>query len=247
VAANQAAEEARAQAERMKTELEEQLTSIEEDRRDILNRARQQARTELSQIRSQLHTISKALKAQARPQQLAEARAKVEEVKETIQPPEPPLKLYPIDRDKLRVGQSVWVDELRQKGEITAFLDADEVEIGVGKFRVRAKVDYLELVDEEPPQRREDTYMALAPRAAPPLSLQLRGMRAEDAIPELIKYLDNASLAHLPEVRIVHGKGTGTLRRLVREELQKHPLVASHRPGLPEEGGNGVTVAELAE
>ena len=247
VAANQAAEEARAQAERTKTELEEQLTSIEEDRREILNRARQQARTELSQIRSQLHTISKALRAQARPQQLAEARAKVEEVKETIQPPEPPLKLYPIDRDKLRVGQCVWVDELRQKGEITAFLDADEVEIGVGKFRVRAKVDYLELVDEEPPQRREDTYMALAPRAAPPLSLQLRGMRAEDAIPELIKYLDNASLAHLPEVRIVHGKGTGTLRRLVREELQKHPLVASHRPGLPKEGGNGVTVVELAE
>lgn len=247
VAANQAAEEARAQAERTKTELEEQLTSIEEDRRDILNRARQQARMELSQIRSQLHTISKALRSQVRPQQLAEAKAKVEDVKEAIQPPEPPLKLYPIDRDKLRLGQSVWVDELRQKGEITAFLDADEVEIGVGKFRVRAKVDYLELVDEEPPQRREETYIALAPRAAPPLSLQLRGMRAEDAIPELIKYLDNAYLAHLSEVRIVHGKGTGTLRRLVREELQKHPLVASHRPGLPKEGGNGVTVAELAE
>lgn len=247
VAANQAAEEARAQAERTKTEMEEQLTSIEEDRREILNQARQQARMELSQIRSQLHTISKALRSQVRPQQLAEAKAKVEEVKEAMQPPEPPLKLYPIDRDKLRVGQSVWVDELRQKGEITAFLDADEVEIGVGKFRVRAKVDYLELVEEEPPQRREDTYMALGPRAAPPLSLQLRGMRAEDAIPELIKYLDNAYLAHLSEVRIVHGKGTGTLRRLVREELQKHPLVASHRPGLPKEGGSGVTVAELAE
>lgn len=247
VAANQAAEEARAQAERTKTELEEQLTSIEEDRRDILNRARQQARTELSQIRSQLHTISKALRSQVRPQQLAEAKAKVEDVKEAMQPPEPPLKLYPIDRDKLRLGQSVWVDELRQKGEITAFLDADEVEIGVGKFRVRAKVDYLELVEEEPQERREESFMAVAPRVAPPLSLQLRGMRAEDAIPELIKYVDNAYLAHLSEVRIVHGKGTGTLRRLVREELQKHPLVASHRPGLPKEGGNGVTVAELAE
>jgi len=247
VAANQAAEEARAQAERTKTELEEQLTSIEEDRREILNRARQQARMELSQIRSQLHTISKALRPQVGPQQLVEARARVEEVKETIQPPEPPLKLYPIDRDKLRVGQCVWVDELRQKGEITAFLDADEVEIGVGKFRVRAKVEYLELVEEEPQEQREESFMAVAPRAAPPLSLQLRGVRAEDAIPELIKYLDNAYLAHVSEVRIVHGKGTGTLRRLVREELQKHPLVASHRPGLPEEGGNGVTVAELAE
>jgi DNA mismatch repair protein MutS2 len=247
VAANQAAQEARAEAERMKQELEDQLMKIEEDRREILNRARHQARIELGQVRKELHHISKAAKPQARPQHLVEARTKLKELEEAVPPPEPPVKPLPIDRGKLELGTSVWVRELRQKGEITDFLSEEEVEVGVGKFRVKARLDDLELVEEEPPRKREETLIVSPPPTPTPMSLQLRGQRAEEAIIELGKYLDRAYMARLPMVRIVHGKGTGTLRRAVREELENHPLVASHRPGGPEEGGDGVTIAELIE
>ena len=77
------------------------------------------------------------------------------------------------------------------------------------------------------------------------MELHLRGMRAEDALDELDRYVDRAYRAGLPYVRIVHGKGTGTLRRLVREQLASNPLVVSYQTAASNEGGEGVTVAKL--
>ena len=118
------------------------------------------------------------------------------------------------------------------------------MEVGVGKFRVKARIEDLELVSEEPESQREEIYVSVTP-SAPPSSLHLRGWRAEEALQELEKYLDQATLAHLGKVRIVHGKGTGVLRRLVRERLRHHPLVSGYRSGSPEEGGEGVTIVDL--
>jgi DNA mismatch repair protein MutS2 len=70
-------------------------------------------------------------------------------------------------------------------------------------------------------------------------------MRADEALAKLDKYLDRAYLAGLPYVRIVHGKGTGTLRKLARDLMSEHPLVAEIRAAEPHEGGEGVTVARL--
>jgi DNA mismatch repair protein MutS2 len=78
------------------------------------------------------------------------------------------------------------------------------------------------------------------------VELDLRGQRVEEALLEVDKYLDDAFLTGLPFVRIVHGKGTGTLRQAVRQQLHKHPLVNSYRSGEQGEGGSGVTVAYLA-
>jgi len=247
VSARQATEQARAEAERTKAALDEELTGVDEERREILNRARQQARLELAEVRRALQAVSKSLKAQPKPQTRSQAKAKLKEVEEVIEPPEPPLRRYPIDKARLRVGQSVWVEDLRQRGQITTLLDEEEAEIALGRFRVKVRLDDLELLQDEVETRAEDTYLAATPRVPPPTALQVRGQRVEEALIELDKYLDRVYLARLPEVRIVHGKGTGTLRQVVREELQRHPLVASYRPGLPEEGGNGVTVAEMIE
>ena len=75
--------------------------------------------------------------------------------------------------------------------------------------------------------------------------VHLRRLTVDEALIKLDKYLNDAFIAGLYQVRVVHGKGTGTLREMVRRQMAKHPLVKSHRPGGYGEGGNGVTIVEL--
>jgi len=76
--------------------------------------------------------------------------------------------------------------------------------------------------------------------------LHLRRLNVDEALIRLDRYLNDAFIAGLPTVRLIHGKGTGTLRQAVREELKTHPLVKSFRPAELEDGGNGATIVELA-
>lgn len=74
----------------------------------------------------------------------------------------------------------------------------------------------------------------------------LRHLTVDEALLKLDQYLNSAFMAGLYQVKVIHGKGTGTLRQVVREQLAKHPLVKSYRPGGYGEGGAGVTIVELA-
>jgi len=76
--------------------------------------------------------------------------------------------------------------------------------------------------------------------------VRLRQLTVDEALLKLDQYLHDAFMAGLYQVRVVHGKGTGTLRQAVREKLAEHPLVQSYRPGEYGEGGEGVTIVELA-
>jgi len=78
-----------------------------------------------------------------------------------------------------------------------------------------------------------------------PMSLDLRGARVEEALTALERYLEDASLAGLARVSVIHGLGTGALRDAVRSDAAAHPLVRAVRPGERGEGGDGVTVVEL--
>ena len=75
----------------------------------------------------------------------------------------------------------------------------------------------------------------------------LRHLTVDEALLKLEQYLNDAFMDGFYQVRVVHGKGTGTLRRVVRERLSTHPLVKSYRPGGYGEGGAGVTIAQLAD
>ena len=76
--------------------------------------------------------------------------------------------------------------------------------------------------------------------------VHLRRLTVDEALLKLDKYLNDAFMAGFSCVRVVHGKGTGTLRRIVQQELSHHPLVKSYRLGNYGEGGGGVTVVELS-
>ena len=77
--------------------------------------------------------------------------------------------------------------------------------------------------------------------------VHLRRLTVDEALLKLDQYLNDAFMAGLHQVTVVHGKGTGTLRQAVREQLAKHPLVKAYRPGGYGEGGAGVTIVELAQ
>jgi DNA mismatch repair protein MutS2 len=84
-------------------------------------------------------------------------------------------------------------------------------------------------------------------RNGAPRELHLLGRTTDEARTAVEKFLDDALLAGYDSVRVVHGKGTGALRRAVEELLRGHPLVARFRPGGAGEGGSGATVVDLAE
>jgi len=82
---------------------------------------------------------------------------------------------------------------------------------------------------------------------APINELRLRHLTVDEALPKLDQFLHDTFMAGLIQVKVIHGKGTGTLRQTVRRVLAKHSLVKSFRPGGYGEGGEGVTIAELAD
>jgi DNA mismatch repair protein MutS2 len=145
------------------------------------------------------------------------------------------------------VGDTVWVADLNATGQVLA-LDGDAAEVQVGAFRVRTRLTSVELRHKAAatPRETSDERVTMPPAPVVDLELHLRGLRVEEALPRLEKYLDDASRARVPFVRIVHGKGTGTMRRAVREHLREHPLVVSFRSGEQGEGDTGVTVVNFA-
>ena len=124
-----------------------------------------------------------------------------------------------------------------------------EIEVQAGQTRIKLGLEGVEKVVPSS-SGAAPTYVPLIkppPIKVVPPELMMLGKRAEEVEPMLNKYLDDASLSALTQVRIVHGSGTGILRQIVREMLYSHPLVKSFRPGEKGEGGNGVTIVKLGK
>jgi len=132
----------------------------------------------------------------------------------------------------------------------------------VGVMRVRARLADLELPTPSgatmmirPPAsvgreggkaKATDKKAAVGLPEPPGMELDVRGLRADEALESLERYLDSAFLAGLPFVRIIHGKGTGRLREVIRNFLRDNPQIRSFEAGKEQEGGEGVTVVKLA-
>jgi DNA mismatch repair protein MutS2 len=147
---------------------------------------------------------------------------------------------------RIGIGDSVWLADMKMWGTVLSLKEEDQVEVQVGHTKL---ITGLWTIDrtKQPGAEASPTPLTLKRQPAKPTSMELdlRGKRAEQAGIELDRYLNDASLAHLRQVRIIHGFGTGAVRQIVRDTLSSHPLVKSFRSGEREEGGDGVTVAML--
>jgi DNA mismatch repair protein MutS2 len=158
------------------------------------------------------------------------------------------------DEDRgFRPGDRVAVLRTGQEGTVsTAQPGRNEIEVQIGPFKTRVKIADVRLVARaedaapEPGPSGSPVRIERSGAPAPSVEFDMRGWRVEEVIHELERYINDAYMANLPFVRIIHGKGTGALRQAVREELATNPLVSGFRPAEPREGGEGVTVAQLA-
>lgn len=243
------AEIAQRDAEQRAAEARRIARETEQARADILDRAHAEAQAEIELARQELNRLRQEWRAVSLARDfVAGEQAKLDDLAKELPTTEKPVipAPLPVEPGEIRAGDFVWVARLQQAGQVLA-RDASGADVQVGNFRVRLKAN--ELGDKVAPP-----MSAFVPRTSevklpeadnPGVEVSLRGMRADDALDVLEKYLDRAYLAGLPYVRIVHGKGTGTLRKLARDLLRQHPLVAQIREAEAHEGGEGVTIAKM--
>jgi DNA mismatch repair protein MutS2 len=230
--------------------LREQLASIEEARRAVLNEAREQAQAELEALRNDIRKLrnqmGKGSSQHSRFVQEAEkairARKEAEKRLSESVTPEPERISGPP-----QPGDLVWVESLFSSGEVEDVWDEEhEAEVRVGSFRIKLPFDHFEITARPRPQPAGPRRAARTTASnSPGMELDMRGMRVEEGLEALDSYIDAAYLAELPWVRLIHGKGTGVLRKVVHDFLRRHPVIASYRLGEAGEGGDGVTIAKF--
>jgi len=258
----QRAMEVRADAEKYRDRLAAELRAFEEQRDEAWQAAREAIEAELRQVRNEVRRLRDESRSVAASRRwLEEAERRLQEARASL-PAVPPGKPagHPAPAAeqvaRLQPGDVVRVRSVGLTGEILSIDEEDQTaEVQVGGFRMQA--DLAELTREkraagngegQPARPAYESRGASlpAPRDVS-LELDMRGWRAADVGERLDRYLNDAYLAGLPWVRIIHGKGTGALRQAVRDTLKGHKLVASFSSASATEGGEGVTIVRLQE
>lgn len=252
------AERLKLETEQMKTKSEAYYAEIKCEREKAVRSARAEAQAiidnarrvsnevqdELKQLRKQMRDAadvqgSNEKQAELR-RKLNEAEAEFSEQKTTPERPAPSREI--------KVGDTVEILKFGTKATVLAINKDGSYQLQAGIMKVTAQPNEVYLIEETQQQvkkiiersRREFRNTATA------TELDLRGMNADEAIATLSVFLDSAMLANLAQVRIIHGKGTGVLRKAVHEELKRNRAVKKYRLGIYGEGEDGVTIAELA-
>ena len=163
-----------------------------------------------------------------------------------------PENYKPVTADMLKVGDLVKVLSLGQNGTILSLPDGKgEISVQVGNLKVNAALKNIMLLSQskkkEPEKLPKTKYASLYKDKARNISLSInvRGKMLEEALAEVDKYIDDAFMAKLEKVTIIHGRGEGILRRGIQEMLSKNKHIKEFRDGHFNEGGNGVTVVSL--
>jgi len=258
------AEISRSEARRMERQLREKLEQIEDERLEILEKARQTAEEEVDKLEQELLELRKELARARQPlDALKSIEEKVEDIQQEVRTPEVRNTKHAYQEEQpFRLGEKVLVRSLGMQAVITA-ISENELEVQIGNLRVRAASHDVQRpgesakLKEEPDKTKMRTNVrkalqnmddakSISPSTlhpSPGMELDIRGQMAEDALTGLQNFIESAYLSGMPFIRIIHGKGTGKLRQVVRESLSKNQYVDRWESGIEREGGEGVTVA----
>lgn len=233
----------RDEAEALQTRLEREQREYAERKQTIINDAREEARATLAKANSLIENTVREIRAGASNDQVREMRRAIEEARAGAAP----VAESPAGLDTgFHRGDSVRLRGGTQIGE----LDTDPDEKGnavvvFGNIRMRSHIDDIELVSRKEIKREQAGRSAVVNVNEAETRIDLRGRYGDEAVVDLEQAITAALNARLNSIDIIHGKGTGALRRRVHEYLSAHPSVASFRLGALTEGGAGVTIVEL--
>ncbi len=250
------AEQARKQIERERQELSDELTMLRKERKRMLNQAQREAAAIVDNSRKEMERLIREAGKSAKQdkEKVKQIRERAEKKKESLskgieQTADKPAE--PLKPEDVNVGDRVWVEVLKDHATVTSLTrDKKRAHVEVKGMDFQVKTKELGRPKEEPePEERTPNIGVSKPKNSEPAKTELKmlGMRVDTGLQELERFLDNAALHGLDQVRLVHGFGTGALREAVHAYLRTCPVVEKFRLGRPEkdEGGAGVTWVEL--
>jgi DNA mismatch repair protein MutS2 len=231
---------------RRNAELDSELRRLKTEERKAIQEARDAIVREAAELHKEIRQAAAELRKVKTTTGIDKAKHSLSAVREQLEKDvwKPRVVETPeTDAGIIKVGDTVRVKEAGLTATVLSISEeSGEIEVQSGRTKMRLGLDSVVKAVALP----ETT----SPRIQPvgrrvPRELDLRGKRADEVEPALDSYLNDAACSDMPEVRIVHGIATGTVRNIVRELLATHPLVKSFRPGERDEGGDGATVVRL--
>ncbi len=240
----------RAQLDGLIGNYEEKISSLSREIKEQKRRAVEEAERIVQRANATIErSVREIRETRAAPEAVKSVRAEVSQLKEELsaQRREVAESIEPEMTLTLDVGSHVRLQEGSDPGEIVSLApDGKTAVVVFGNVKMRVPVTDLRAARQRPAQRPVRTEGTEKP-SAPETELDIRGLTGDEALPMVDKFIDDAVLAGLHRIDIIHGKGTGALRKKVTEFLSQHPRVKAHRLGEWNEGGTGATVVELTE
>ena len=259
-------ESARVEAERLRQETakikqqsEQYQAQLQKEKEKAMESARKEAQYIIEEARAAANLASEELKAMKKQlqdradttgfnQRQSELRRNLNEAEDKLRSVQP-KKERPKPSRGILVGDTVELLKLGTKASVIGINKDGSLQLQAGILKMTAAPEEVYLLENENPYKEKGARPKHSGRemklSAMPTEIDLRGMDAIEAICVLDRYLDEAMRANLTQVRIIHGKGTGTLRAAVQQDLKKNKYIKSFRLGVYGEGEDGVTIADF--
>lgn len=235
------------ESERLHRQLKQKWEAFEQQREELYKRAEEKAKEAIDKARKEAEQIVSELRkkqtAQFKEHEWIEAKKLLDEAQPELVKPKEDENERP--RREFEVGDQIRHKTLNQTGEIIEKKNEDEYVIQLGMLRVTAKKKDLQYIGKVERKEEKPITQVVTTTAPVKTEIDLRGKRYEEAMQELEAYIDRAILEGYPRVTIIHGKGTGALRKGVEQFIKRSPYIKSSRYGREGEGGTGVTIVEL--
>ena len=245
---------ARTEAESLRAELERQIEYLVDSRDEMLDRVRRGVLHRMEDINRKLDGAEASLKWSVSEDfsgKTPPARHRIDMIRRelaSVEVPDP-APPRPVSRP-LGEGDTVFIRGMNLQGTISEINGpGEEATVSIGRVRVNVDIHRLSRIETEDEEQPENEVPSVTTDLVGPLAsieLDIRGMRAGDAQVDLDEFLDHAIRDGLTRLRVIHGRGAGVLRNVVRDHLRHHRAVKSYGPEPRERGGNGATWVELA-
>ncbi|NNU77909.1 endonuclease MutS2 [Clostridium estertheticum] len=245
------------EASKLKDKYQEKLYKLENIRENAMYEAQREAKRLIKNAKEESDVILRNMRELEKLGYSSEARQKLEEERLKIKNKLDSIEIHVEKNNEtlgekvknVKQGEEVYLPSLNQKVIVISKPDKKgEVQVQAGIMKINVKVEDLRVsklsAEDKKKAKIKKREMKLN-LSNVSTSVDLRGMDSEEAIFTVDKYLDEACLGGLKEVTIIHGKGTGVLRKSITDMLKRHGHVKAYRLGNYGEGGSGVTVAEI--